>query len=148
MGIMAKRLKSARKAKGLSQNELAKLAGTDQGHISRIERGEKGASMDVLTAIVRALDISIAYLLGESISEERAQYSAHQPAHHIIVNDTMPAGLLALADDKMLADMLKITELEWRALSSVTLPSEVDKDGYVQLLIAIRAISTEKLNTA
>lgn len=30
---------------------------------------------------------------------------------------------------------------EWDALASVNLPDEVTKDGYVQLLITIRAIS-------
>ena len=50
-----KRLKSARKHKGLSQEALAKLSGVKQGSISKIERGDQSSS---------TFDIELAEALG------------------------------------------------------------------------------------
>ena len=44
-------------------------------------------------------------------------------------------------NDRDLANALRITEDEWKSLGSIKLPAAVSKDGYVQLLITIRAIS-------
>ena len=45
MDALKNRIKTARKAKHMNQVELAERVGTDQGHISRIERGARGASI-------------------------------------------------------------------------------------------------------
>lgn len=52
-----------------------------------------------------------------------------------------PAGVGALASDNTLANALHITEPEWHALASIDLPGEISKDGHVQLLVTIRAIT-------
>ena len=52
--------------------------------------------------------------------------------------------ILQLANDKQLTAALNISEAEWRALNSIQLINEVSKDGYVQLLITIRAVSGER----
>ena len=49
------RLREARKAAGFTQVELAKRARMDQADISRIEKGAKAISMDVLDRLCRAL---------------------------------------------------------------------------------------------
>ena len=41
-----------------------------------------------------------------------------------------------------LASALGVSDAEWLALNSVKLPGEASKDGYVQLLMTIRNIST------
>lgn len=41
-----------------------------------------------------------------------------------------------------MAKALNVSPAEWEALASVKFPGEVAKDGYVQLLIIIRAISS------
>jgi len=40
-----------------------------------------------------------------------------------------------------MADVLRIKPTEWEALLSMKLPGEVSKDGYVQLLITMRAVT-------
>jgi hypothetical protein len=47
-----------------------------------------------------------------------------------------------LASDLRLVAVLGITDVEWRSLTSITLPTPVTKDGYVNLLFTVRAIST------
>ena len=50
-------LRLVRKAKGLSQEEVAELAGLDQGWLSRAERGEANLSVNALYRIARALEM-------------------------------------------------------------------------------------------
>ena len=49
------RLRDARKAAGYTQVELANRARMDQADISRIEKGARAISMDVLDRLCRAL---------------------------------------------------------------------------------------------
>lgn len=140
MEIFAARLKSARKAKGFSQRELGALVGMDQGHISRLEHGGKGISMDHLQAMARELGVTVSHLLGEDVEAARKKSAPTGARAKLLTDSKAPAGLRDMASDTALADALKITEPEWRALSSIDLPGETDKDGYVQLLITLRAI--------
>ncbi|MCD8191009.1 MAG: helix-turn-helix domain-containing protein [Clostridiales bacterium] len=68
-----KRLQSARKMRGLTQAELAERLGlSSKQHISRIERGEKSCSIDLLVDLSYALHVSTDYLLkGEDPVRER-----------------------------------------------------------------------------
>ena len=52
-----------------------------------------------------------------------------------------PGGLIALAEETRLVDALQITDREFQILASVDPPPDVDRDGYVQLLMTIRAIT-------
>jgi transcriptional regulator with XRE-family HTH domain len=56
---IAKALKAAREAKGLSQRALAKIAGVPQSHISKIENGGVDLRVSSLTEIARALDLEL-----------------------------------------------------------------------------------------
>jgi hypothetical protein len=53
----------------------------------------------------------------------------------------MPKGLRDLATDDALMKAMKITARELRTLASIDLPGSANKDGYVQLLVAIRAVT-------
>lgn len=57
------RLAAIRKARGLSQSELADLADIEQPTVSKIERGFEGVTLRTLNQIAKALDISLADLL-------------------------------------------------------------------------------------
>jgi len=57
---VAKTIKVAREAKGLSQRALAKLAGVPQSHISKIENAGVDLRVSSLTEIARALDLELA----------------------------------------------------------------------------------------
>lgn len=63
------RLKQARSAKNLSQNELANLVGIHVTNISRYERGENRPTTDVLTKLANALDTTADYLMSGSTTE-------------------------------------------------------------------------------
>ena len=137
---MATRIKMGRKALGISQAELAKRAGTDQGHISRLESGDKGAGTETLAGIARELNISFSQLVGVDWQEADGNYDPQHPARKILRDSKAPVGLRDLAADLKLVDALRIREEEWATLKSLKPPREVGKDGYVQLLITIRAV--------
>jgi len=52
-------VRDARKAKGLSQEELAEKAGLHRTYIGMIERGEKNITLSNISKIARALEIPI-----------------------------------------------------------------------------------------
>jgi XRE family aerobic/anaerobic benzoate catabolism transcriptional regulator len=58
------RVRELRKRAGLSQKALAAAAGVCQSAISRIERGQRNASLTKLAAIARALRVPVKRLLG------------------------------------------------------------------------------------
>lgn len=126
----------------MTQRELGQRVGMDQGHLSRLEHGGKGLSTEHLQALARELGVTTSYLLGDDGQEEGASYTAGQLRFASLLQDyDVPAGLRALASDNALVGALGITEQEMEALSSIRLPGEATKDGYVQLLVTIRAIT-------
>ena len=58
-------IKKARRNKGLTQENLAELAGCNPSHISNIENNYTKVSLNTLLSIANALDTSIDYLLQE-----------------------------------------------------------------------------------
>lgn len=63
--IFAVNLRSARLAAGLSQEELADVAGIDRTYVSALERSRYAASLDVMERLATALRVSPASLLEE-----------------------------------------------------------------------------------
>lgn len=57
---IARALRKAREAKGLSQRELGRKAGVPQGHISKIENGAVDLRLSSLVALARTLDLELA----------------------------------------------------------------------------------------
>lgn len=60
---VGQRIKAAREAKNLTQEELAALVNLSTTHVSVIERGLKVTKFDTFVAIANALDISADALL-------------------------------------------------------------------------------------
>lgn len=58
------RIRSARLAKGWSQEDLAGVANLDRSYVGSLERGERNPSLATLLRIARALDVSVASLVG------------------------------------------------------------------------------------
>ncbi len=56
--IFAHNLKAERRAKGLSQEDLAGLAEIDRTYVSLLERSEYSASIDMVEKLAKALDIA------------------------------------------------------------------------------------------
>ena len=61
--IFARNVRKARKASGMSQEELGDEAGLTRNYIGMIERCETSASLDAVQAIADALDVSAPTLL-------------------------------------------------------------------------------------
>jgi len=58
-----KRLRCARKALGITQEELAEKLRVDRNHITRMERGIRVCSIDLLVDMAAILNVSTDYLL-------------------------------------------------------------------------------------
>lgn len=63
-------LKQLRKAKGLTQKELARRVGITQQAIARYEAQERMPSLRMLKRLARALDVDIAELLNDVSKED------------------------------------------------------------------------------
>lgn len=64
-------LKRLREAKGLTQTQLAEAAQCNQATISKMERGEGNATLDLVARIARALDVAPVELFSYSEAEQR-----------------------------------------------------------------------------
>jgi len=59
---LGKRIRSIRKEQGLTQEELADIAGIDRSYIGSLERGERNITINVLCQVSRALKCDISNL--------------------------------------------------------------------------------------
>ncbi len=68
----------ARKEKGMTKTELARLTDINIGHLTHIEKGERNPSHKALKNICKALDIpyqQLMYTYDKSINEDQEQYN-------------------------------------------------------------------------
>lgn len=63
---VGKRIRDIREGKGVSQNQLAKMAGLSQAGLSAVENTTKSPNLETLTRLAKALNVTIAYLVGEA----------------------------------------------------------------------------------
>jgi len=61
--IFAQRLRQIRQIKGLSQEELADMAGLHRTYVGSVERSERNVSIDNMERLAKALEIDITELL-------------------------------------------------------------------------------------
>ncbi|WP_287642999.1 helix-turn-helix domain-containing protein [Blautia sp.] len=66
--VVGQRIKDAREAKNLTQEELAALVNLSSTHVSVIERGLKVTKLDTFVAIANALDVSADELLVDVVA--------------------------------------------------------------------------------
>lgn len=57
------RIRQLRKARGMTQEQLAKRLNIGERHLRRIETGEKGPSVDILVEISALFDVSLDYII-------------------------------------------------------------------------------------
>jgi transcriptional regulator with XRE-family HTH domain len=61
--VVARNLRLLRQASGLTQEQLADLAGLDRNYVGKLEREENAPTVDTLEAIALALQIDIERLI-------------------------------------------------------------------------------------
>jgi transcriptional regulator with XRE-family HTH domain len=134
--MLQNRIKSARVALGLSQEEAAKALDIGQSYLSKIERGDKRPNVELLSQMARLYGVTESHLLGRPGAGTEDLPTTQEG---VITDDATPPGLRALAADRSMVEALEIDADEWRVLRSIDLPS-VSKGGYVQLLSTIRGV--------
>ena len=78
--MLSENIKAVRKSKGLSQEELAVKLNVVRQTISKWEQGLSVPDADMLISISEELETPVSALLGESVSETRADDLGLQPA--------------------------------------------------------------------
>ena len=68
MGKFHDNLRGTRRAKGLTQDQLAERAGLSAKHIGEIERGNVSPSLDVIEKLARGLNVDQIVLIGDDAS--------------------------------------------------------------------------------
>ncbi|WP_296896047.1 helix-turn-helix transcriptional regulator [Thiohalocapsa sp.] len=132
------RLRSARKNAGLSQAELGIRAGVEQPHISALEGGARTPSMETLRLLAGTLGVSVHWLCGEDATHRLLP--ARMRPEHLIEDENVSAGLIALAGDARLIESLQIQPEEWGVLRSLKCPT-LTKEGYLAVLLVLRGHS-------
>lgn len=66
---IAKRLRNAREAAGVSQGQVARLLGMHRPTISEIEAGNRRVSAEELKTFADTYDVTVSWLLGESAEQ-------------------------------------------------------------------------------
>lgn len=59
-------IRRVRTSKGISQEQLALLAGADRSHLGRIERADNEVAFLLLVRIAKALDVTVEQLMGDA----------------------------------------------------------------------------------
>ncbi|MDQ6945281.1 MAG: helix-turn-helix domain-containing protein [Actinomycetota bacterium] len=62
--VFGAQVRALRLSRGLSQEDLAEVAGLHRTYISSLERGQRNVSLDNIHVLARALQVSDAELLG------------------------------------------------------------------------------------
>ncbi|WP_295880352.1 helix-turn-helix domain-containing protein [uncultured Thiohalocapsa sp.] len=155
------RLRAARERAGLSQIEVSQRLGLSRGACGEWERGEKAPQLATFAALCRLLEVTPNHLLGFGPQDQAGRHSAAgtgarpragaSPAagpaagpEAILADDSFPDGLRALADSVSHQAALRITPPEWAALASLDLPGGLTREGYIGLLVLLRAAAVQR----
>jgi transcriptional regulator with XRE-family HTH domain len=65
--VFARNLRLLRQATGLSQEQLADLAGLDRNYVGKLEREENSPTVDTLEVLALALQLDVEILIRRSI---------------------------------------------------------------------------------
>lgn len=81
--LIADRIKEARRLSGLSQGQVAQLAGLHRPSFTEIEAGNRSVSAEELSKFAAIFEVSLSYLLGEaedtlSIGDPKLQLAARE----------------------------------------------------------------------
>ena len=84
LGFVGRRLRTARDERGLTLEQLASLTGLTKAHLSRLESGERQASIGALVGLSSALGTKVSALLGEDADTSPLMaYKPDAPTHRV-----------------------------------------------------------------
>ena len=76
--LFAERLLALRKERGEKQEELAQLLGVSRPHVSEMEQGNKGTSLERFALLCEHYNVTADYLLG--LTDERRPLKEQNPS--------------------------------------------------------------------
>ncbi|GIP35954.1 helix-turn-helix domain-containing protein [Paenibacillus sp. J2TS4] len=82
--IVGKRIRAIRKAKGLTQLQLAELSNLDDAYIGAVERGERNFTIDTLEKIHTALQVDAADLFRNDTIKNKNEAARRQATDEFI----------------------------------------------------------------
>lgn len=89
--IVGQRIQKIRRAKGLTQQQLAEMVGISTNYLSDVERGKSSARIDKLVAIINALGCSADDVFADviNVNDESVDISAANltPKQLNLIND-------------------------------------------------------------
>lgn len=143
-------IRTLRKERGLTLNQLAAEIGSDVGNLSRLERDQQGYSDQMISRIAKALNVPAAVLFAEN-DEQRAKLMNPEPTRDIPLENYSPVQVVELEDPQLTVIpevRLRLTagisgvEVEPEPFdgSRTTVPTEwIQKRGYRRdKLVAVR----------
>ena len=149
--VNVNRLRLARERAGLSQVDLSQRLGVAKTLAGQWERGEREPSLGNLKALAKALRVRVGWLVDDENESEVlpplndrdpiANRRLHSSRESVTSDYVAPVGLRDLAQDAALCKALSITESEWSALSSLEFEAGLTAEGYLGLLVLVRAVS-------
>ena len=74
MSIFTKRIKSILNEKKITQKQLSQMSNIAEASICRYLRGDCEPRLDIIANIAKALDVSEAYLIGETEEKKTKNY--------------------------------------------------------------------------
>jgi transcriptional regulator with XRE-family HTH domain len=81
------RIRKRRKAMRLTQEELAKRLGLSLSFLGHIERGTRKASVETLVAIANELNLSVDYMLQDSLRESVLQKTPASGRQRVVLEE-------------------------------------------------------------
>lgn len=70
--VFAQNVRALRLGEGLTQRELGKALGVSEDYLRKLERGARGATLDLVAAVAEVFDVAPAYLLQENDCPRRS----------------------------------------------------------------------------
>ncbi|WFR63778.1 helix-turn-helix domain-containing protein [Paenibacillus amylolyticus] len=87
---VGERIRAIRKAKGLTQQQLAELSGLDDAYVGSVERGERNFSIDTLEKILTGLNVPSYSLFYNSNNDSDSLNLQFIDNYRSIINDLNP----------------------------------------------------------
>ncbi len=102
---LGKRIRTARRKKGMSQAELADKVGISVPYVSDVENGKKTIGVDIFMRIAEALQVSTDWLLRVDIPQNR--HVNHSDAAELLEDCTSEEALMLLKIMASVKDVLR-----------------------------------------